>query len=384
MGLRDKLRPATGQTSTADIERNRFQHFGIVENPFPSASQTQGHPHMWTDTDDRITDFVRDYDHNVSTKVLVIEGDQGTGKTNLLNYYESQFREVYQDHRAYIIRYYADPEPGFDKMLARILEELGTDFLKTLARSFSKLDETKRNEIAVIIKMSDIRTILRGLCSAAEKSEAELESAAEAALNWLLGAQVFKRHRDALGDIHFRLDTIESKTLALRDLIYCSAAMGNLKGLILLLDELEKTDSTTSKLAVLRFLTAIRALIDALPQYLFLMAAMTPEARRRYFEMLPAFAGRLQNRIELTYLKDPDSATELFNFYLNEAKSKATSKFGQDPNRTDSPVITNDEAIGLFEKLLQSAQKRGDEGVRQRDYLNTLHLVAAEKMRALN
>lgn len=90
---------------------------------------------------------------------------------------------------------------------------------------------------------------------------------------------------------------------ALRDLIYVSERLRLLEGIVLLIDELEKQDYSHSKPLALRFLLSIRALIDALPERLFLMLAMTPQARTRYLAMLPAMASRLQDTIVLTPLR---------------------------------------------------------------------------------
>ncbi|MBI4776547.1 MAG: hypothetical protein HY788_20625 [Deltaproteobacteria bacterium] len=338
---------------------------------------------METEADDQIARFVSAYDQSRKTQVLVIEGDQGTGKTNLLNYYEREFNDLYPKTEGfYIIRYYSDPEPTFDKMLVRILQELGSgDFMENLAHRFAEVDQHKQNAVVETARLSDMRTVLRGLGTAAHRSEDELKEAANAALEWILGFRVLNRHRESLGPIHFRLDTVESKTQALRDLVFCGAELDVLKGLIILLDELEKQDDTKSKMTVLRFLSAIRALIDALPQYLFLMAAMTPEARRRYFSMLPAFAGRLQNKIEIPYLKDEEIALRLFHFYLDDAGRRAESKLllSKPPDNVRL-VVSETKARAAFTQLLLSARKRGDEGVRQRDFLNELHKMAEETL----
>lgn len=381
MSLRDKLNMQTNAPSRNDVERKRFEQYGVVDNPFPSASQTQDHAHMETEADDRIAEFVSAYNRDKSSQVLVIEGDQGTGKTNLLNYYDREFKDIYPEESGfYIIRYYADPEPGFDKMLARILQQLGIGFIERLATAVAARDEDERNEIIEEARSSDLRIVLHALGKAAQESEDALRNTAEAAMDWLLGFRILKRHKEALGTVHFRLDTVESKTQVLRDLVYCSAQLDVLKGLILLLDELEKIDDTKSKMVVLRFLSAIRALIDALPKYLFLMAAMTPEARRRYFAMLPAFAGRLQNRVELPYLKTEADALKLYDFYLRDAQDRASRKQGQPKPQGAAPVAAEDKARSVFAKLLKDARMRGDEGVRQRDYLNELHKSAEEAL----
>lgn len=380
MGLRDKLKRQAGGPSPDDVKSKRFTTYGVVDNPFPSASQTQGHPHMKIEADETIEKFAIDYDERRSTQVLVIEGDQGTGKTNLLNYYEQQFKGWYPESEGfYIIRYYADPEPGFDRMLARILQALGSDFVKKVGDAIAEQSDVDRDGIIETARSSDMRIVLRSLGRAAKEPEDSLPKTAEAAMEWILGFRLLKRHREALGPIQFRLDTVESKTQALRDLVFCSVKLNVLKGLILLLDELEKMDDTTSKMTVLRFLSAIRALIDALPQYLFLMAAITPEARRRYFEMLPAFAGRLQNRIELPYLTDRKTALKLYQFYLDDARKRAASNQRRQAQDAQ-PVIPEKRVAAAFDEYLKAAQSRGDAGIRQRDFLNVLHQLAEDTL----
>lgn len=381
MGLKERQNKRKGADSSKGVssEKQLLKNFGILKNPFPSASETQGHPHMETEVDDQVGDYFYNYDRDQSTQVIVVEGDQGTGKTNLLNYYENEFKDVYPESKGFfIIRYYADPEPGFEKLLARIIQELGIDFIKKIAKKLNESEEMLKKAVETA-KNSDMRTVLGGLAEAAQKDEDTLDMAAIAAKEWILGYRLLKRHREKLGPIDFRLDTVESKTQVLRDLVFCSVEIGILKGFIILLDELEKYDDTTSKMTVLRFLSAIRALIDALPKYLFLMVAITPDAKRRYFEMLPAFAGRLQNNVELSHLKESGDAIKLYNFYLEQAYIKATSETKR-PKKT-APVVSEKKALDIYELLENKAGKRGDEGVRQRDYLNELYKKANGKIR---
>ena len=65
------------------------------------------------------------------------------------------------------------------------------------------------------------------------------ENTAELMLEYLMGLRVFKRHTEALG-VHFRLDTTESKTIALHDLITLSSELNIFQEMYLFLDELEK------------------------------------------------------------------------------------------------------------------------------------------------
>jgi len=218
----------------------------------------------------------------------------------------------------------------------------------------------------------EVRIVLGKLRVAAGEGEVALAHVAEIAMEWLVGLRLLNRHRDSLG-VQFRLDTVESKTQALRDVIFVSERLDLLKGIFLLLDELEKQDYSLSKTPVLRYLSAIRALIDALPKRLFLMLALTSEARRRYFEMLPAIASRLENRLTLLPLRRKEEAVSLANFY--EAKAKERAKQNVDTRQWKAgreTLLTTEQVSTLFQKALKDSADRGIEGVIHRDFLNRL------------
>ncbi|MDF7762250.1 hypothetical protein PU683_22325, partial [Kosakonia cowanii] len=64
--------------------------FGVLGNPFPASSQTTNNPHLVGEIDqvidEKIETFIRDH----TSQVVVVEGTQGTGKTNYLNHYEKE------------------------------------------------------------------------------------------------------------------------------------------------------------------------------------------------------------------------------------------------------------------------------------------------------
>ena len=181
----------------------------------------------------------------------------------------------------------------------------------------------------------------------------------------------------------FRLDTVESRTQALRDIVYVSEGLGLLKGILLLLDELEKQDYSLSKTPVLRFLSAIRALVDALPQCLFLILAMTGQARRRYFAMLPALAGRLQDTMTLQPINDLDGVGKLYEFYTVQARRSARLNervASRKPSKKFSKFFDDDKLKSMFDDLRTRSEERGIEGVAPRDLLHRLHEAWDEKI----
>jgi hypothetical protein len=348
--------------------RRLFTRFGVLRNPFPSAAQSSGNPHLRLPTDEeidaRIETFIRDH----ISQVVVILGTQGVGKTNLLNHYEKEIADALPAIQGYyVIRYLADPEASFDGTLRRLFQELGIPHLMRLGAALAAKGNAEQT--VELARSHEVRIALRRLY----KSE-NRENVAGLMLEWLVGLRVLNRHRDALG-VQFRLDTVESKTLAFRDLVICSSDAQILSGIFLLLDELEKQDGTLSPIYVVRYLSALRAIIDALPSHLFLMLAVTPDALRRYSAALPAFQSRLQDTVSLEPLADLKSALSLAKFYVDEGKKSARLERGEIPSNTEE-IVRETRIRELFEDLLRRATARRDVGIRQRDLLHELSLEA--------
>lgn len=373
MSLRERLKSASDREFDS---LNIYRAFGVLDNPFPSSGQSSNNPHQVSQADEiietKITSFIRDK----KSQVLVIEGTQGVGKTNILNHYEKELSEALPELNGfYVIRYLADPEASFDGTLRRLFQELGVSHLSRLGK---KLAENGTREAIEAARSHEMRTALQKLTNGNGA-----EDIADAMLEWLVGLRVLNRHKHLLG-VQFRLDTVESKTVALRDLILVSSQIDILNGIFLLLDELEKQDGVLSATLVVRYLSAMRAIIDALPNHLFMMIAVTPDALRRYSLALPAFRSRLEDRIELLPLKTLDEAIDLATFYIDTAKEKAEKENNQKPPPSKvKPILTKDQMARIFETRLRSAQTRGDAGLRQREFLHALHTEAEESIKSV-
>ena len=277
MSLRERLRETEQRQDAGESLAARF---GILTNPFPAANQTSANPHYETEADEdaenRIVTFLRDG----RSQVVVVEGTQGVGKTNFLNHFESEIRDALDDREArYVVRYLAEPEALFEGTTRRLFEEMGADHLRRLVEKL-KRDPAPIQEA----RGHDMRTALHRLRQHVHGRD--LNDALDLMMQWLLGLRLLKAHRQALG-VQFRLDTVESKTAALRDMVQVSGAAGALHGIFLLLDELEKQAGVLGPTAVARYLSALRAIVDALPERLFLMIAITPDALLRYWHALP-------------------------------------------------------------------------------------------------
>lgn len=377
MSLRDRMR----STGSGSRERRLYERYGVIENPFPAAGQPSDHPRMEDEVDDAIERRFRQFEtDNRPSQVFIVEGTQGVGKTNLLNYYEEQFRDYYKEDKSFIIRYYPDPEPTFDSLLKKVFQSFEQLHFENIGRKLAESDGDTRSQAKEIARSHDVKIVLNSL-EKAGKTDDGLQECARLASEWFLGLRILKQHREILG-VSFRLDTVESRTQALRDVIYVSEKLQLLKGILLLLDELEKQDYSLSKTPVLRFLLSIRALIDTLPRCLFLMLAMTPQARLRYFTMLPALAGRLQDVVTLLPMTQSTEAIPLVNFYSAYARSSARSSIeAKNTEQGSDELFASDELIGIFQELKESSADRGINGVTPRDFLHRLHMEWEEKIR---
>ncbi|MEH2409759.1 P-loop NTPase fold protein [Nostoc sp.] len=357
-----------------------YRKFGVLSNPFPSAGQTSGHPHMSTEADKQVDAAVKTFYSDRKSHVISITASQGIGKTNLLNAYENALREKLSPHGFFVIRYVPDPEPFFDPLIRSIFENLGEEYLRrsidALAKEKQKIGDI--DKLLEFVRMSEIKTMLKALLEV--KSEEKLNERISLAYQWLLGLPVRKNHHTELG-VNFRLDTVEAKTRALRDIVYLGSQMKTLEGIFILLDELEKQDFSLSKTIVLRYLSALRALIDALPKYLFLMVALTTDALNRYREMLPAIRGRLANEVPLSPIRNDEEAVKLFQFYLESAKREAIKSVRDQKLHAGNDVLLREnDARLVFYRLLE--QRTNIQGVRQRDYLNALYEEANKSIEA--
>jgi len=245
--------------------------------------------------------------------------------------------------------------------LRRLFQELGVEFIQNLGEKLAN----DRDAIEAA-RNPEIRSALQKL--AAKPGDT---NRATLFRDWLVGLRILKSHREEL-DVQFRLDTVESKTGALRDVVIVSSKVGLLEGIFLLLDELEKQSGVLGATAVVRYLSALQAIIDALPQHLFMMLAITPDAMIRYSAALPAFRSRLQNPIVLQPLEDESKAIELAKFYVKHAREVAEKSRSSESGGTEE-LLSEAEIRSVFQELRRTGERRADIGVRHREFLDVLH-----------
>ncbi|MCX6380450.1 MAG: hypothetical protein NT023_13415 [Armatimonadetes bacterium] len=201
--------------------------------------------------------------------------------------------------------------------------------------------------------------------------------------DYLLGNRLLKRHTEVLG-VHFRIDTTEAKTQALHDLVYLSVELGVLSAVFLFMDELEKVGGLHSVSITTRYLYGIRALIDALPDNLFMMMGITPDARQRYAEMFPALSARFQQSLRLNPLRNAEEAIKLFRFYLDSARERAKrdgSVSGLEIGKDD--LVYEGDARKVFDTLQAQGGQFATRPITQRAFLGSLYNLVDKKIQGM-
>ena len=355
MSLRDRLR----EGNRSDVNRRLYERYGILDNPFPASNHTADYPHFPIAADKEVEDSILSFIADGKSQFLAVTGAPGVGKTNFLKHCEADIREARQELDGYyVIRYFPDPAAAFEGTTRRLFRELGTGHLIELAESL-RADPSAIEEAW----SDDVRAALRAL------ADADGEDVPQLMMQWLLGRRVLESHRLSLG-VQFGLDTVMSEERTLEDLVRVSSAAGVLKGIFLLLDELEKQDGALELLELVSYLSAMRSVVDALPTRLFLMLAITPEALARYSHVMPAVRNRLANQVVLPPLTGVDEAVNLARFYVEAARSNARQSRPKEGGR--DPIVRRSEIEAIYWKLDQASRRDGT-GVLQREFLHALH-----------
>ena len=101
------------------------ERFGVIRNPYPPAGEPTGHPHMETNIEDPIVKAIDSFERDRVSQVLLIEGTQGVGKTNLLNYFQRELQSLHtsedgDQHHPLLSRSGVDLRWHFAQSLPRI------------------------------------------------------------------------------------------------------------------------------------------------------------------------------------------------------------------------------------------------------------------------
>ena len=306
-------------------ELNPYEKHFLLSNPFPGHGETGFD--VCTDQDSIKNEFVyRLLNFSSETKRLRINGKNGAGKTNILQYFERLTDEARRSrliknlHPIYV---YAPGESYFD-IHGQIVDKLMGFFLNDLVRTL-KSDSGQINTLSSQVKSaSELLTVIKAIIGPTLlRYSPQEERQKDTFIRWLKGQKLSAADKKLLTHDGTSPADITSSSLAMRFLDGFLVVLKELNlcdGIILLFDEFEEIFEGLTRSRQSQYAQDLRHLFDILKESVFFVIATVPEPKD--LEQYPAIERRLGDALELQSIDSPELAIEYVSDYLNSGRDK--------------------------------------------------------------
>ena len=306
-------------------ELNPYERHFLLENPFPGHGETGFD--VCTDQDDTKKKFVSPLrNFSLDAKRLRIDGKNGAGKTNILQYFERLTDEARRSgliknlHPIYV---YAPGESYFD-IHGQIVDKLAGFFLNDLVRTLKSAPDQIDTLASKIKSSSELLTVIKAFIQPTllEFSLQE-ERQKDTFIRWLKGQKLPTADKKPLTHAGTSPVDITSTSLAMRFLDGLLAVLKELDlcdGIVLLFDEFEEIFEGLTRSRQSRYAQDLRHLFDTLKESVFFVIATVPEPKD--LGQYPAIERRLGNTVELQPIDSLELAIEYVSDYLNSGRDK--------------------------------------------------------------
>jgi hypothetical protein len=303
-----------------------YAGFSLPFNPFPAAGQFI--PGICVNQErikQELVRTLREFYADGRARRMIITGRTGAGKTNLLRFFEQQFREWREPHadRPTITDLYSifvrEPHGSYMEVQRQIVSQVGalffTEFYEAvrggkidLASLPADLPGTSPELIRILdhVYRPHMQMPLFG---------PDLQSL-RVLDNWLQGVKIGTAEKRQLGGAS--VDIGKSATVAIRflaDLIRIFYHAKLFRGLIVLFDEFESILSGLSRIDQARYAQDLRNLFDSLPEGIVFVIGTTP-INEYLAPISPALARRLGEGISIEPISTEDLALEYARAYI--------------------------------------------------------------------
>ena len=226
-------------------ELNPYERHFLLENPFPGHGETGFD--VCTDQDDIKKKFVSPLrNFSLDAKRLRIDGKNGAGKTNILQYFERLTDEARRSgliKNLYPIYVYAPGEGYFD-IHGQIVDKLAGFFLNDLVRTLKSAPDQIDTLSSKIKSSSELLTVIKAIIQPTllEFSLQE-ERQKDTFIRWLKGQKLSAADKKPLTHAGTSPVDITSASLAMRfldGLLVVLKELGLCDGIVLLFDEFEE------------------------------------------------------------------------------------------------------------------------------------------------
>jgi hypothetical protein len=295
--------------------KRSYAPLGYDRNPFPTRGEVRAdiyytRPEL-KELQDKLAAFVFDKGKGA---FFAIEGNRGVGKSNFLQYVELKLQALVADNKIavrYVASQLVSPRHIGEAIAAALTEERVKAWIAsspTVAPYLVGTDLGRFVEKVKSLKLND----------------SELKTAARFLMKWLSGHQTYVDERTHYGLwAKERLDPGAAFPF-LRGIVDGMVSSGNLRGIVLLIDEAEDLLANADIKDV--YAQALKALVNSFNfDHLFIVMAGQEGAISRIGTQLTSLASRWRVK-KLEPVRTSKSAVELAHEYLGDSIKKITRR----------------------------------------------------------
>ena len=306
-------------------ELNPYEKYFLRENPFPGYGETGFD--VCTDQDAIKKMFVSLLQtFNSEAKRMRINGKNGAGKTNILQYFERLTNEA---RRSNLIKnlhpiYVCAPGEGYFDIHGQIVDKLAGLFLSDLVKTLQSDSDRINTLLKEIMPASELLMVIKCIVKPDQSvflSQEERQK--DTFIRWLKGQKLSAADKKLLTHAGMPPADIASPSLAIRFLYGLIEVLKELElcgGIVLLFDEFEEIFEGLTRSRQSRYAQDLRHFFDTLKESVFFVVATVPEPRD--LSQFPAIERRLGDPEELQAIDSLELATHYVKDYLNSGRDK--------------------------------------------------------------
>ena len=321
---------------------NLYEKHYLLKNPFPGHGETNFD--VCSDQDvikDKFVQILENFSPEV--KRLRINGKNGAGKTNILQYFERLTDEARRSkfiENFYPIYVYAPGESYLDihgQIVDKLEETFWGDLLNRLRSNPNQIDKL----LSKVKPANELLMVMRAITQPTTMSIfPQEERQKDTFIRWLKGQKLPAVDKKLLAYGGISPVDITSSSLAMRFLYGLLVVLKELDlcdGIVLLFDEFEEIFEGLPRSRQSRYAQDLRHLFDTLKELVFFVIATVPEPRD--LAQYPAIERRLGNTMGLQPMDSLELAREYVLDYLNNERDKyeADSDMPEEQLEKDRP-----------------------------------------------
>ena len=296
-----------------------------------------------------------------------INGKNGAGKTNILQYFERLTDEA---RRSKLIKnlhsiYVCAPGEGYFDIHGQIVDNLTGLFLSDLVRVLQSDSDRINVLLTEIMPASELLMVIRCIIKPDQPAFlSQEERQKDTFIRWLKGQKLSAADKKLLTHAGMPPADIASPSLAIRFLHGLLQVLEKLDlsdGIVLLFDEFEEIFEGLTRSRQSRYAQDLRHFFDTLKESVFFVVATVPEPRD--LSQYPAIERRLGDPEELQAIDSLELATDYVKDYLNsgrdkyEAYRKANQKQGGPPRPDGLEPLTQEIVKQEYCSLEETAKE---------------------------